>query len=157
MKKDTLNKIIKFLDLTVNVANQVKDILTEFYPEQNVDTEAEQAENSEQNSENNVFELRLDSSHFYLDKSYKILTTTADWLINEGKLKKEDCPIYVGAKNNVLLIDKSKNKLKSPKELSNGLWIRTNFHTEYHIRYAKELLKKYGYSEDIFEIKRNPE
>jgi hypothetical protein len=154
MKKETLNKIVKFLDLTENVVKQVKEIIEEYYPEKNTDTETEQSKNSEEKTENNIFKVRIGTEHFYYDRAYKILTATAEWLIKYGGIKKEDCPIYVGEKNNVLLIDKSKDNFRSPKKLSNGLWIKTNFSTKDCIRRAKELLKKCGYSKEVLEVRK---
>ena len=99
--------------------------------------------------------MKLKGEVFELRNSYEILVNTANWLIKNGKLKPSDCPVVAGHKRN-LINKEPKHKygdgFRSPKTLSNGLWIETSYSTAGCINYAKRLLEKFGYPPDILSI-----
>jgi hypothetical protein len=100
--------------------------------------------------------MKLKGDVFELRNSYEILVNTANWLIKNGKLKPSDCPVGIGRGKRNLINKEPKHKyggdFRSPKKLSNGLWIETHYSTAGCINYAKRLLEKFGVSSDILTI-----
>ena len=95
--------------------------------------------------------MKLGDKVFRIDNSYEILVNTANWLIDNGKIKPSDCPIKVvhsKRSKRYLINNKPKHEngkdFYGPKKLSNGLWIETNCSTASCINYAKRLLKMFG-------------
>jgi hypothetical protein len=88
---------------------------------------------------NKVFELR-----YYNE----ILVNTANWLIENGKIKPSDCPIKVVRGKSYLINTQPKHEdgrdFRASKKLSNGLWIEVNYSAADCIKHAKRLLKKFG-------------
>ena len=88
-----------------------------------------------------------------------ILLETAEWLIRRGHLKPQDIPIPLSKRQYLIAREPKhptpdrhgKYDFRGPKRLSNGLWMHTNFDTQNYIRYARFLLKKYGYPESILQ------
>jgi predicted type IV restriction endonuclease len=91
--------------------------------------------------------MKLGNKVFEIDNVYKILVNTANWLIDNGKIKPYDYPIKTGYKR-YLINNQPKHKdgkdFIKPIELSNGLWIEANHDTGSSIHYAVFLLKKFG-------------
>lgn len=91
--------------------------------------------------------------------SYEILIKVAEWLIKKDKLRTEDCPIELTKREGkrYLINTQPKHKdggeFKQPKSLSNSLCIETKYSTKDCEDYARRLLKKYGYPEDVLEVK----
>ena len=99
--------------------------------------------------------MKLKNEIFELRNSFEILVNTANWVIKNSKLKSSDCPVPAGSKRN-LVNTQPKHKygddFRSPKELSNGLWIETSYSTTGCITQARRLLEKFGYSPDTLVI-----
>jgi hypothetical protein len=88
--------------------------------------------------------------------SYEILTKTAEWLIRQGKLTASACPISSGRRRNIVNTEprhRDGGAFRAPRKLSNGLWVETHHSTAGCISYARRLLKTFGYSDNILEVK----
>ncbi len=100
--------------------------------------------------------MKLKGEVFELRNSFEILVNTANWLIKNGKLKPSDCPVGIGRGKRNLINREPKHKygdgFRTPKRLSNGLWIETHYSTVGTINYTKRLLEKFGVSSDILTI-----
>ncbi|MHA2024129.1 MAG: endonuclease NucS domain-containing protein [Candidatus Thorarchaeota archaeon] len=87
---------------------------------------------------------------------YRILTCTAEWLISEGKLTEEVCPITVGKGKKCLINStpfyENGVRIRRPRRLPNGLFIDTSFNIARAIRMAKGLLEYFDYSPDILKL-----
>ena len=99
--------------------------------------------------------MRLGGYAGELKYSYEILTKTAEWLIQQGKLRASDCPVPTGRKR--YLVNREARHpdgagFTAPRQLSNGLWLETHFSTKGCTRNAKRLLEAGGYSTDILEV-----
>jgi len=92
--------------------------------------------------------MKLGDKVFELRYSYEILVNTANWLINVGKIKPSDCPVQIVRGKRYLINNQPKHEsgsdFRAPKQLSNGLWIETNYSTYECMNQAKSLLKKFG-------------
>jgi predicted type IV restriction endonuclease len=92
--------------------------------------------------------MKLGNKVFELHYSNEILINTANWLIENGKIKSSDCPVKIVRGKRYLINSQPKheggNNFRAPKKLSNGLWIETNYSTADCINHAKSLLKKFG-------------
>ena len=99
--------------------------------------------------------IKIGSNTYEIRNSYEILVNTANWLIKEGKLKKSDCPIPAGHKRNLINVKpehKYGDSFRSPKRLSNGLFIDTNYSTPGCINSARQLLEKFGCRGNMLEV-----
>jgi len=99
--------------------------------------------------------MKIGNYTYKIRNSYDILVNTAEWLIREGKLKKEHCPIASGHKRNLINIQpkhRYENAFIAEKKLSNGLYIETNHSNASCIKNARKILERFGYSGDILEI-----
>jgi len=100
--------------------------------------------------------MKLKGEVFELRNSFEILVNTANWLIKNGKLRPSDCPVGIGRGKRYLINKEPKHKygdnFRTPKKLSNGLWIETHYSTASCINYAKRLLEKFGFSPNILII-----
>ena len=98
----------------------------------------------------------IGSDTYEIRYSYDILVNTAEWLIKEDKLRKENCPIVSGHKRNLVNIKpkhRYEDNFRAPKRLSNGLYIETHYSTTSCINNARKLLERCGYSKNILELK----
>jgi len=98
----------------------------------------------------------IGSDTYEIRYSYDILVNTAEWLIKEAKLRKENCPIVSGHKRNLVNIQpkhRYEDNFRAPKRLSNGLYIETHYSTTSCITNARKLLERCGYSKNILELK----
>ncbi len=90
---------------------------------------------------------------------YDILLITAEWLINQGKLRKTDVPIKIGSKRYLVserpVHPYNNNPFRGPKKLSNGLFIESAHSRVATIKQAKSLLRHFGYSPEILSIHHN--
>jgi ribosomal protein L36 len=101
--------------------------------------------------------MKIKNEIFEFDYYYEILINTANWLIKNGKLKPSNCPVKIGRSKKRYIINKEpKHKdgkdFFAPKELSNGLWIETNYSAASCENIAKQLLEKFGFSPEILLI-----
>jgi len=100
--------------------------------------------------------MTIGSDTYEIRYSYDILVNTAEWLIKEDKLRKENCPIVSGHKRNLVNIQpkhRYEDNFRAPKRLSNGLYIETHYSTTSCITNARKLLERCGYSKNILELK----
>ena len=104
-----------------------------------------------------TMKMKIGTDSYEIRYYYDILVNTANWLIENGMLKKSDCPILAGTSRrtirylvNVEPMHKEKGKgksgrnFRSQKTLSNGLFIETSYNKEEYIKKARMLLKKYS-------------
>lgn len=99
--------------------------------------------------------VTLENDPFQIKYTYEILVITANWLIENNKLKLTNIPIKIGQKR--YLINKipkhvSDDKFMAGKQLSNNLWIETKFDLHSTIKYARYLLSLCGYNDNILVI-----
>jgi len=100
--------------------------------------------------------LRVGGYSDEIKYSYEILTKTADWLIDQGKLRASDCPVPTGRKRNLVDTEprhREGEEFTAPRQLSNGLWLETHFSTKGCIRNARRLLERFGYSGEMLDVK----
>ena len=103
--------------------------------------------------------MKLGNDVFLYRYAKDILLNTANWLIDKGKLKKSDYPIFLSTRSkskryliNYKPLHGSGKKFHSPKQIKNGLWIETNASLSQIELHARRLLEKFGYSSDILVI-----
>ena len=88
---------------------------------------------------------------------YRILTSTAEWLISNGHLTKNDCPLKV-TKGKVRYLVNSEpvhetgKRFTAPKRLSNKLFIETSYNLGNTEEMARRLLETFGYSRDLLRL-----
>ena len=100
--------------------------------------------------------LTIKGERFEVNKSNQILIRTAEWLIKNGKMTKSTVPVESGSKRylvNTEPVHKSGKKFFSPYKLSNGLFLETHASSESTEKYAKLLMKYYGYPEDFISVR----
>ena len=86
-------------------------------------------------------------------RSKDILIETAEWLIKRDKLK---VPIEAGYKRYLVSREpKHRNgqAFTAGEKLSNGWWIETHYSTASCIKYAKNLLKECGFTEEDLDVR----
>ena len=86
----------------------------------------------------------------------EVLIQTAEWLVRQDRLHKEICPVIIGS-GKLYLIHKEPTqpngeKFRGPKELSNGLFVSTNFGTPPLINKSRNLLIQFGYPPDTLHV-----
>lgn len=102
-----------------------------------------------------INKITIGSDSYPITKSLEILTTTAEWLINNGSLQETNCPIPTGRKRNLVHTTpkhRDKEDFFAPKILSNGLYIETHFSTSGCIKNARKLLKNCGHQEQLLKV-----
>ncbi len=95
--------------------------------------------------------MQVGSESYELSHKNEILINTADWLIDKGHLKSLDCPVNIGIRGKIIVIDKNPNAFKKSKELKNGLYIDYQY-SRRAPDFARRLLKKYRYDPAILQI-----
>jgi hypothetical protein len=98
--------------------------------------------------------MKLGDKNFEINNAYEILVNTANWLIENGKIKPSDCPIRVEGSKRYLINNKpyhenGKKFIEGGKKLSKDLWIEANHGTGTCMHYAFYLLKKFGASSEL--------
>lgn len=100
-------------------------------------------------------EMKIGTDTYEIRNSYDMLVNTAEWLVKKGKLKRDDCPIIAGHRRN-LVNTQPKHRygddFRSPKRLTNGLYIETSYSTTGCISNARRLLEKYGYNGEMLKV-----
>lgn len=99
--------------------------------------------------------MRIGGDTFTIRRAKDILVNTAEWLIKQGRLRKEDCPVVSGHRRYIVHIEPKHPHGRGffvPKKLSNGLFIETHFSASRCIANAKKLLKHCGFSETLLEV-----
>ena len=100
-------------------------------------------------------EMTIKNEKFKIQKARDILINAAEWLIKQGKLTKEKCPIASGPKRYLVNIEPKHRYEKdfiSIKKLSNGLYLETNYSAPGCIESARTLIEKCGENRDILKI-----
>ncbi len=91
--------------------------------------------------------MKIRGKNFDLNNSFEILVNTANWLIDQGKLRPSDCPVGIGGGKRYLVNREPKHRtgdgFRAPKKLSNGLYIEVHASTAASINYAQRLLEKF--------------
>lgn len=79
---------------------------------------------------------------------YDILVSTAQWLITEGRLRPDHCPITLGNARRSLLNTAPTYaggyRMRAPRQLSNGIYIESNYASTELTRHSKTLLRQFG-------------
>jgi len=102
-------------------------------------------------------EMKIGTDTYEIRNSYDILVNTAEWLIRNRKLKREDCPIVSGHRRylvNIQAKHRYGDDFRAPKRLSNGLYIEAHYSTANCINKARRLLERYGYRSNILNVMR---
>ena len=94
--------------------------------------------------------------HIPVRHANEVLIQTAEWLVKEGKLHSGVCPVIVGSGDLYLIhrepVQPNGDDFRGAKELSNGLFVTTNFGTRPLIGKCRDLLIQFGYSPDIVQV-----
>lgn len=101
-------------------------------------------------------QMRIGGDTFAIKYSYEILINTAEWLIRKGKLKRSDCPVLIGHKRYLINTEpkhKYGDNFRTPRRLSNGLYIEIHYGTAACINNARRLLERFGYRGDMLEVR----
>jgi hypothetical protein len=139
---------------------EIEDYLTqrikEILPDQ-IEEEAMEATSEDTiRQEGPMYRFRLGNETFESPHAIDILINTANWLIQKGKLRPENCPVVIGGRKRYLINREPKHRFdddfKNPKQLSNGLWIEVHHNKASCINYAKRLLEKFGFPPDTLTI-----
>ncbi len=112
-------------------------------------------EDTQENKQTKITKFFIGNDHYSIGKSYEILTQTAEWLIDKGKLRETNCPIPTGRKRNLVHttpIHRNNEGFTAPKTLSNGLYIETHFSTKHCIKKARQLLEDCGYQRQVLKV-----
>ena len=103
-------------------------------------------------------EIIIGNDSYSIGKWKEVLTKTAEWLIERGKLKPSDCPISKGRSNKRNLVHTTPvhqhgRNFKGAKQLSNGVYIETHLNRTDSIECARQLLQEFGYQGELLEVK----
>lgn len=129
--------------------NKEKEINSTSQPEETVIDSIQPLKSEEKQK------IKIGNDAYNFEFSKEILILTANWLIKEGKLTKEDCPVISGKKRFLIHTEPKHNNGKNfiyPKKLSNGLYIETNYSASDCKKRAYKLLERFGYPETMLEI-----
>lgn len=102
--------------------------------------------------------LTINGETFPIKKSKEVLIQTTEWLIRKGKLTNSTPPIEVGPKRwliNSKPIHKDGKEFRGRQKLSNGLYLETNFSTRQVVQASKNLMKHFGYPENLISVSWN--
>lgn len=100
-------------------------------------------------------QMILNGTTYDLSKpSWEILVTTANWLIEQGKLNSKNCPIETGPKRYLVhTVPEHRHRMfMAGRKLSNGLWIECHWNYASAIKHAHSLIEQFGYSQSILKI-----
>lgn len=135
------------------IEDLLKERLKEIISFQNQENDSFESQFDNEFFTNNPKKMKLKSDSYNLNYSYEILINTANWLIKNGRISAQNIPISISRGNRYLINKEPKHKygdsFKSPKKLSNGLWIEVHCSTAHAINLAKRLLEKFNFSPDI--------
>lgn len=99
--------------------------------------------------------MRLETDSYPVKNPYEILVNVGQWLIEKGKLRKENCPIASG-QNRYLVNTEPRHRcgegFQAPKLLTNGLFMETNNSIASCIINARKLLERCGYPGKTLEL-----
>jgi len=90
--------------------------------------------------------MRIGGRSYELRHSFEILVNVGNWLVEQQKLTKANCPVPIGRKRDLVNIEPKHrygDAFLAPKKLTNGLWIETHYSTAAAIRSARYLLARF--------------
>ena len=101
--------------------------------------------------------VRIKNESFDVGKVYAILTCTAEWLIKQGHITRDECPVMVTHGPKRYLINTVPNHIDGARfqhirKLSNGLYMEVAYNRSRAEIVARDLLEKYGYSKDLLSV-----
>ena len=92
----------------------------------------------------------------------------AKWLVNEGKLKPGDCPVFVTESTDRCFINdkpthpngspfrhEAKTTLHEATRLPHGMWVDIYHSRQNHLEFTRRLLEKFGVNPNVVEIRLN--
>ena len=86
-----------------------------------------------------------------------LVVEVANWLVQEGKLSRSDCPVSLGKARNYMInttpYQSEVKKFISARKLSDGMYINTVFNAKQKISNSSNLLKEFGEDPSRFHIK----
>ena len=95
----------------------------------------------------------LAGEHIPIRRANEVLIHTSEWLVKQDRLHSDDCPVIVGSGDLYLIhkepVQPNGDGFRGPKELSNGLFVTTNFGTPPLIQKSRDLLIQFGYPQDM--------
>lgn len=99
--------------------------------------------------------MRLQGREYRISAQNQILINVANWLIEKGKLSRNNVPIESGYKR-YLINRENRNRDGKPlpggKPINGNLWIMLNLSASNIVVKAYELLEKFGYNRSILEL-----
>lgn len=96
--------------------------------------------------------LKLPRGQTVSIKSYiGLLAEIADYLIRNGQITRDDCPVYIEG-SRTPLIDKAKRQYRSQRELPNGFFLQSNFSGYGCVERAVKLLERFGEDPSLFRV-----
>lgn len=101
--------------------------------------------------------LILAGNQYQYKKAKDILTVVANWLIDKGHLKPQECPFSVVKSKTRYLVSQTPTHPNgkaffSPFKLRNGLFIETHASKDNLIIQATKLIARYGYPDDSLKV-----
>ncbi len=95
----------------------------------------------------------IDGQQFSVTTWRQLAVEVANWLVDNGHLRKRDCPIEAGNRSKWYLISstpihKSGNRFNSEAAFNAGLVMETTFSSKIHLRNTRMLLDRFGVSLD---------
>ena len=96
--------------------------------------------------------LKLPRGQTVSIKSYiSLLAEIADYLIRNGQITRDDCPVYIDG-SRTPLIDEEKRQYRPQRELPNGFFLQSNFSGYGCVERAVKLLKQFGKDPSQFRV-----
>ena len=82
----------------------------------------------------------------------------AKWLVDEDKLKPDDCPVFVARSTNRCFINDRPTHPDGkhffvPRKLPHGMWVDANNNSQRHLEFSCRLLRRFGVNPNVVEIK----
>lgn len=99
--------------------------------------------------------MRLNGREYKISAQNQILINVANWLVEKGKLSRNNVPIEAGYKR-YLINKENRNKNGKPlpggKPINGGLWLMLNLSASNIVMKSYELLEKFGFSRSDLEL-----
>ncbi len=153
LQRKTSNSGIEPAEYEEFVTKKLKEILsppdTEYESPNTFEGGFETEESRTKNQSILPSRMSIQNTSFQVSRFKDVLVNTAEWLIKKGKLS-SNTSVPAGPKRNLISrTQKHRNgeAFRVPKKLSNGLYIETHYSGKDCERYARKLLKGFGYKE----------
>ena len=103
-------------------------------------------------------QVRIADKTFDVGEWAEFTQLLAAWLVDTGKLKREDCPVSVTRSGNKSLVNTAPihpdgSDFIAPRRLPSHMWIQTNHGAHQHVEYAARLLRKFGLDPNTVMVK----